>query len=138
MSFLDNIDLLSSLSQEEKNNMENFCQERKVSKGEIIFNEWDEANAMYILKTWSVSIYKKIDNETALIWKVFAEELLGEMALFMNAWKRMATAIAEEDSVLVVVLSFSISEMTRKYPIIMQKIQHIIEERVLKNKTLEK
>lgn len=138
MSFLDTINILQPLSQQERDNMANFCQERHVKKGEVLFCEGDEANAMYILKEGTIGIYKKINGEETFIWNVAAEEILWEMALFRNNGVRMAKAIAEVDSTLIVILSFSISELTRKNPIIMDKIHQIIDERVMRNKTLEK
>lgn len=138
MSFLDTIKILESLSQQERDNMANFCQERYIKKWEILFCEWDEANAMYILKEGTIGIYKKANWEETFIWNVNAEEVLWEMALFRNNGVRMAKAVAEVDSVLIVILSFSIGELTKKNPIIMDKIHQIIEERVMKNKTLEK
>lgn len=138
MTFLDTINILQPLSQQERDNLANFCQERHIKKWEVLFCEWDEANSMYILKEGTIGIYKKINNEETFIWNVAAEEILWEMALFRNNGVRMAKAIAEVDSVLIVILSFSISELTKKNPIIMDKIHQIIDDRVMKNKTLEK
>jgi len=49
----------------------------------------------------------------------------------------MATAIALEDSTLLTILSFSIKELTQKYPNLLIKIQEIIEERMIDNKITE-
>lgn len=138
MTFLDTISILQPLSQQERDNLANFCQERNIKKWEVLFCEWDEANSMYILKEGIIGIYKKINNEETFIWNVAAEEILWEMALFRNNGVRMAKAVAESDTILIVILSFSISELTKKNPIIMDKIHQIIEERVMRNKTLEK
>jgi len=137
MTFLDKIEILSPLTSEEKAKLSDFCQERMVNKWEVIFNEWDEANAMYILKTGSVSIYKNIDGESVFIWTVHAEEILWEMAIFNNNWIRMAQAIAMEDTNIITILSFSIHELTKTNPMIMDKIHKIIEERMTQNKILE-
>lgn len=137
MNFLDKMEILSSLTIEEKNRLSDFCQERMISKWEILFNEWDEANAMYILKTGSIWIYKNIDEVKVYIWTVHAEEILGEMAIFNNNWIRMAQAIAMEDTIVITILSFSMHELTKTNPVIMNKIHQIIEERMTQNKILE-
>jgi hypothetical protein len=49
----------------------------------------------------------------------------------------MATAIATRDSQLLVVLSFSIKEFTKKHPALLNKIKSIIEERTINNKIIE-
>jgi CRP-like cAMP-binding protein len=59
------------------------------------------------------------------------------MALFGKNKRRMATAIAKRDSILITILDFSIKELTHKYPDLLSKIQDIIEERTINNKILE-
>jgi hypothetical protein len=49
----------------------------------------------------------------------------------------MATAIATRDSQLLIVLSFSIKEFTKKHPELLDKIKYIIEERTINNKIIE-
>jgi CRP-like cAMP-binding protein len=56
------------------------------------------------------------------------------MALFSSSTKRMATARAVEDCTLIVILSFSIKELTRKHPDLLVKIQGIIKNRLIDNK----
>ncbi len=138
MSIFDWLHLLDSLNEEDKRNLETFCQSRELWAWDILFEEWDDANAMYFLKTWAIQIYKNIDWKIVNLGQVKAEEILWEMALFW--WwegKRMATAEAIKDSVLITILSFSIKEITEKYPDLMKKIQTVIEERNMNNKILE-
>jgi CRP-like cAMP-binding protein len=59
------------------------------------------------------------------------------MALFSDNSKRMATAKAAKDSILIVILSFSIKELTQTHPDLMDKIKEIIEQRMWNNKILE-
>lgn len=134
MSFLDELSLLSSLSQEEKQKLELFCQEKFLNKADELFKEWDEANSMYLLATWKIEIYKNIYWEEAILWEIKAEEILWEMALFWWQWKRMASARAVEDTKLVTILSFSIEEITRKHPDLMKKIEDIINARESENR----
>jgi CRP-like cAMP-binding protein len=50
MSILDEIKLLNVLSESEKEKLSLFCQEKYLNAGEVLFNEQDEASAMYLLK----------------------------------------------------------------------------------------
>jgi CRP-like cAMP-binding protein len=59
------------------------------------------------------------------------------MALFHTENKRMASAVATMDSILIVILSFSIHEMTDKNPELLKRLQDIIAERIIKNKMIE-
>jgi len=49
----------------------------------------------------------------------------------------MAQAIAMEDTIVITILSFSMHELTKTNPVIMNKIHQIIEERMTQNKILE-
>lgn len=134
---LENFKVLSYLSQGDIKNLELFCQERFLANWEVLFNEWDEANAMYFLKKWSISIYKTINWQKVVLWKAIAEEVIWEMALFGKLWTRMWTAQALEDCELVTIAYFSIKELTDKNPMLLSKIQSIIEQRTIHNKTIE-
>lgn len=137
MNILDWISILNPLTEKDKELLSSFCQEKYVSSWEILFREWDEATAMYILKTWAFEVSKDNNGEKIVLWKVRAEDLLGEMALFWDINRRMATATCIEDSILITILSFSIKEMTEKNPDLLMKIQWIIDTRILENKMKE-
>ncbi len=134
---LKKMELLSSLSDSELDALSLFCQNKTVSKWETLFNEWDEAIAMYLLFSWEFLITKNIKGKDTKLWNVKAEEIIWEMALFWWDWKRMATATAVEDSELITILSFSINELSKKNPDLLKKIQDIINERIFYNKSIE-
>lgn len=137
MGILDGVTLIDDLSFEDRNELALFCQAKTLRAGEQLFLEWDEANAMYILKTGELLVSKNIWGKEVILWSVFAEEVIGEMALFGEKTKRMATAVAVKDSELITMLSFSITQLAEKNPDLMQKIVSIIETRNEKNKELE-
>jgi CRP-like cAMP-binding protein len=56
------------------------------------------------------------------------------MALFSDRTKRMATATALTDCTLITILWFSIAELTEKHPELLEKIQIIINDRIISNK----
>lgn len=137
MSIVDWIKLLSNLSESEKNNLSMFCQEKHLKIGDVLFYEQDEASAMYLLKEWNIEISRITYWEKVILGEVHAEEILWEMALFWDSNKRMATATALTDCVLIVVLSFSIKDLTNKYPDLLNKIKMIINDRNIVNKNMK-
>lgn len=136
MTFINNLEILSELTQKEKEQLSFFSQEKVLKKWEILFNEWDEWIALYFLKSWKIAILKNKKGEDILLWEVVAEEVIWEMALFWESIKRMATAVVVENCELITILNFSIKELTNKHPKLLEKIQNIIEERTIKNKKL--
>ena len=133
---LENLAMLENLSDIEKTQLEIFCQEKFLHAWEILFKEWEEATSMYFLQTWEIEISKELQGEKEVLWKIVAEDILGEMALFGNSWIRMATASAKENTTLIVMLDFSIKELTSKHPNLLKKIKNIIEDRNTKNSQL--
>ena len=136
MSILDWIKILENLSSEELSSLEVFCQERFISVWEKLFCEWDEANSMYLLSKWKIEVFTKKDNDEIVLWYIESEDVLWEMALFWEKSKRMASARAIEDSRLIILLEFSIQELTKKHPEILEKIKWIIKKREENNKKL--
>ena len=134
MNILDWLKILDSLSDTEKENLSMFCQIKNVKKWEILFNQWDEATAMYILKEWQFEIFQESNWQKIILWIIDAEEILGEMALFSENSKRMASAVATTDGQLITILSFSVKEITNKNPFILDKIKSIINDRLINNK----
>lgn len=126
---LENVELFSGLSKQELETMELFCQERKFLKWETIFSKWEEATAMYILKDWLLEVV----DEYKVLWHIERWWIVWEMAIFAEPKVRSASVIALQDSELIVILSFSIQDLTKKYPEVSKKIEQIILERREKN-----
>ena len=134
MSILSGISLLSDLTEEEIKNFSLFCQEKRIPAWENVFHENDNASAMYILKEGNIEITRSIKWWKIVLWEVHAEEILWEMALFWDRNKRMATAVALTDCTLITILSFSINDLTKKHPELLEKIKLIINDRLISNK----
>ncbi len=69
-------------------------------KGVTIFHEGDPGDAMFIVESGSVGIVKEVEGETIRLATLNGGELFGEMAI-IDGGKRMASAVAEEDSVVL-------------------------------------
>jgi len=134
MSLLEEVGILEVLTDAELEHLRLFCQEKQLTTWEVLFRDGDEANSMYILKRGKMAVSRFINGVDIHLWYVSAEEILWEIALFSSSTNRMATARAVEDCTLVVILAFSIKEMTRKHPDLMVKIQGIIKNRLIDNK----
>ena len=110
MWMLNGIKMLETLSDTDLSQLESFCQQKFLKKWEILFEEWQEANALYLLINWKIEIYKKNWIKKVILWTIEPEEILWEMAVFWHNWKRMAWAMAKEDTILITILSFSIKQ----------------------------
>lgn len=128
---LQGIPLFAGLNDTEKSTVELFAQERMIKSGEMLFHEGDEATAMYIVKAGNLKVFKDRSSGEQILGFVTVDEMVGEMALFdANAPKRrLASVKAVEDSRLLVIVDYAIVELSRKHPIVYEKIKAVIDQR---------
>lgn len=129
---LGNIELFQGLSENDVKTLQMFCQERVIKKWEILFQQWDEATSFYVVKSWKLEAL----NHGQLLWVVKAGEIVWEMALFAEPKARSATIRAVEDTHVIVLLEFSIKELTQKHPDLLKAIQTVIAHRNQQNKKI--
>jgi CRP-like cAMP-binding protein len=133
---LDQIALFDGLSDSEKSTVALFAQERHLKAGELLFNEGDDATAMYIVKHGVLRAYRDRSTGEQVLGYNSAGDMVGEMALFdENApKKRIATVRAVEDTLLLVIVDYAIIELSKKQPAIYEKIRAVIQQRIEMNK----
>jgi len=132
---LDNIKILDWLTKQEKENLSLLVQEKRLDTGEKLFVEWDEANSMYLLLEWEMEVYVERAEEKVVLWRIKAEEIIWEMAVFWDDKKRMASCVAIVPSRLLVILDFSIKQIAENHPSLIEKIKDIIKKREEVNKS---
>lgn len=126
----ENIEIFNSLSKEEKDTLSLFVQKRTLESWEYLFHEWDDANAMYIVESWLLEAC----TQDKVLWRIWPQEIVWEMALFFEPKKRTASVRVLEKSEVYVILSFSLDELSKKHPEITEKIRQIVVLRMEKNK----
>ena len=131
MSILDTVELFNSLNDTDRDTLSLYCQERLLLTEEILFHEWDDAVALYIVKSGSLKAYKERSDWEVILWYITANELAGEMAFFdaSSAKKRMASIRAVEDTLVLVIMDYAILELSKKHPEMYEKIVNIMIER---------
>ncbi|MBP8016590.1 cyclic nucleotide-binding domain-containing protein [Candidatus Gracilibacteria bacterium] len=132
----EGISFFDILTDDERDNLALFCQQRFLKAGDILFNEGDDSIAFYVVKSGSLKVYKDRSEGEKLLGIVQSSEMLGEMGIFDSsniAQKRMASVKAIEDTSLIVIMNYSIVELSKKRKDIYDKIKKVIEERKEKN-----
>ncbi|MBI1985129.1 MAG: cyclic nucleotide-binding domain-containing protein [Rhodospirillales bacterium] len=94
-------------------------------QGDIIFKEGDAGDAAYIVETGSIGIFKTVDGADLQLATIRVGELFGEMAI-IDGSKRMAHAVALEESVIVNVPSAGIAAMLAKQPPMIKTLIQIL------------
>lgn len=129
MSILDEISFFESLSQDDRTHLSYFCQKKHIAAWEQLFAQWDEPNAFYIVASGSFVVSKEEWGEVTELGPVLSWDILWEMALFWENTVRNATVTAASDAAVITILDFSIKELTKKNPDILEKIQKIVQSR---------
>lgn len=80
-----------------------FFQILTLEEWEVLFDEWDIDNNLYIVKNWELSIEKYIDEtkkETKVLAKLLAWEVFGEGSLWDN-WPKQVKIIAKNRTTIL-------------------------------------
>jgi CRP-like cAMP-binding protein len=96
---LQQLPLFATLSRLELRVVDGLLHERRYLKGEIVFDEGEEGQALYVIISGRVLICRQGEPETGRIIEIDAGVVFGELALLDNV-PRSAQARADEDCVL--------------------------------------
>ncbi len=86
--------------------------EKKYRGGDVVFHEGDDGKALYIVLEGSVKVVKKIGPEDRTLAVLGPGSNFGELALIGHCC-RFATAIAEKDSLLLIMYKSYLDELIR-------------------------
>lgn len=118
---LRNLLLFSTLSRFELGVVDGLLHERRYMKGEIIFDEGEEAQALYAIIAGHVLICRQGEPETGRITEIDAGDVFGELALLENL-PRAAQARAAEDCVLASLSRVDFESLLDTHAVIASKI----------------
>jgi CRP-like cAMP-binding protein len=99
LGLLRQLPLFAALSRPELRVVDGLLNERRFLKGEIIFDEGEEGQTVYVIITGKVLICRQGEPETGKLNELDAGVVFGELALLDDA-PRSAQARAAEDCVL--------------------------------------
>jgi len=86
--------------------------EKKYAAGNVIFNEGESGKAVYIVLQGSVKIIKRSNSDTKTLAILGPGSHFGELALIGHT-SRFATAVAEQDSLLLIMYKSYFDDLIR-------------------------
>ena len=95
--------------------LSDFIQEKSVRAGEVIYAEQDLGDEMYLVQAGNVTVQQEIADRQTTIDTVTAGGHFGEMAIIDDR-PRSATAIAEENTSLLVLHKNDFRSAVQDYP----------------------
>lgn len=110
---------------------------RDVPAGTVLFREGEQGEEMYVVQSGSVEIRRSLGNSDQLLAVLEAGEFFGEMAL-VTGRARSATAVAIEDSKLLVIDPRTFEDMLRaKAEVAARMIRSLAERLQRANQQIE-
>jgi len=103
---------------------------RNVLKHNVVFNEGTRGDAAYILTEGKIEISGIIEGHKKVFAILKPISIFGEMALFLDDNTRTATAIALEDSKVIVVTKDDLEEYMRDSPKVISSIITVLVSRL--------
>lgn len=127
---LASLEAFSVLEDRELEQMAQVAVPRTFDRGEVIFREGDSGEALYVVRTGSVSIQREHgDGRTLALAELRTGSMFGELAAF-GGEVRSATAEALEETALVAILGPDMQRVLRNNPDIALKLLAGLAERV--------
>ena len=120
LKLLHSLSVLADLSERELGVVNALVHDRAYRKGEIIFDEGDDGQALYVVLSGRVAIVRQDDQQRPL-GILEPGQLFGELALLDDS-PRMAQARAEEDCVLSVLFRGEFAGLLETHALIASKI----------------
>lgn len=103
---------------------------RNVLKHNVVFNEGAKGDAAYILTEGKIEISGIVEGHKKVFAILKPISIFGEMALFLDEGARTATAIALEDSKVIVVTKDDLQEFMRDSPKVIASIITVLVSRL--------
>jgi len=105
---------------------------RNVAKGDVIYREGDEADYLYVISEGRVEITRGMDDKGFIASELGKGEFFGEMCILLSR-RRTATAVAKEDTILMIYTADELENLIATRPNIVIRIIEKLVKRL--NKT---
>lgn len=134
IAIFQNKELFFGLSDDQLESLANVAEQQLYSDGQLIFSEGDMGDALLIVESGSVDLFKKNQaDEEVNIAKLPAGAVLGEMTL-INIERRSATAKASGQTVAVHLTNRALSEIFNRdrelFIVLLINITRILSKRL--------
>ncbi|HKP54972.1 MAG TPA: cyclic nucleotide-binding and patatin-like phospholipase domain-containing protein [Chloroflexia bacterium] len=126
---LQQIELFSGLPQEELQHLSSLLQCRHAPKGTCVCREGDPSDALYIIETGQVKVYKEAARKRVLIATLGPGTPFGDMAL-LTGEPRVATVEVSIDADLWVLAKEDFDQALHRYPAIAINLSRILAKRL--------
>lgn len=134
--FLKSVPIFNGLKMNELANIAGIAQEVLLKRGEILFNENEIGDCLYIIVSGKVRVYKMVNQKEKTLAILGEKESVGEMSIFDDEL-RSATVQLAEDSLLMKITSEDFRDLVYEYPEIAFGLFKVLSIRIREKQTEE-
>ncbi len=127
-SDLRRISIFTHMSEIRFNEVLNKVELLTIPKESVVFNEGDDGDAFYLIRSGRINILKNVDGKKKLLSILSEGQFFGEMSLLLQE-KRSATVEVSTTTDLVKISRDSFIEIVNKDPELKNKLLGIVNER---------
>ena len=110
------------------------AQIKAFKKNEVIFNQGDDGDAFYLVRSGSVKITQRQGDREIVLRYLPAGQYFGEMALIdPENPKRMASAVAAARAEVIKLMKEDFQKILERYPDYERKLHHMMTRRKIEN-----
>jgi len=128
---LEDLELFSSLTPGEINDIVQITQRMEFRRGEYVFQQGERSRDLYVIENGQVELtIKDALQEPKVLATLKNGDLFGEMALFDASMVRSASARSLQNSILLVIPGDKFEQLLKEKPAISFKLLGILSKRV--------
>lgn len=131
---LAKVELLRSLPPEEMESVIACVEPVRVGRGETIFRQGEQGNALYLIDDGQVNIVMQngAPNESGILAQLGPGQSFGEMAL-LTGEPRSATAVATQDTLLLRITKEHFDDLMMRLPRLRRAVEELNSQRLMQN-----
>jgi len=130
LSILNEIDIFKAFTDEIKHNLSQKMHEHLFQPDDIIIQQGDQGDSLFIIVEGSVSVRITIDEKQIEVDRMGASSFFGEMAL-LTGEPRTASIVAISNCLLFEITKVDIAPLFKQYPEITQILSNELTRRVV-------
>lgn len=130
------IPLFSEFDDEERDTLTGMFEVRRVGEGDVLFHFGDPGDCLYVVQSGAVELFIRDHGGSKItLDRCNSEDLFGELSL-LDGGARTATAVALEDSTLLVLSRHDLMSFLQKNPSAATRMLAVVVRRVRDTSTL--
>jgi len=104
--------------------------EKRLRKGQVLFDQGDLAAEMYIVKSGSLQIYREDEGRVIVLGHQFPGQTIGELEAVHENKERLASVSALEKTILWKIEQRDLDRLLEVHPLLLRRMFYVVSDRL--------